>query len=1239
MKKKVLSVLLTLALLLPTVLTAFAAGFSDVASNMWAYKAIDYMTGKKIVNGYPDGTFKPDNEVTRAEFVKMLDETFGLTELGTISYSDASSGAWYYDYFRKAQKQGYLLSYGAKLEPDVKLTREEAASLLVRYLALPQNEKKAASTFSDYSSISSGYRDYVLQAAYAGIINGYPDGTFGPKKTLTRAEALTILSRAAGSIYAASATGLDAGADQTSGNAVITAKGVTIKNATFNGNVIISEGILSGDVTLENCVIKGKLIHRGNCSLIVSGGSVNSCEAQSSSSAGKIIVNNKAVVSSMTLAKKATVSSESGAEITSLTVNAADSRLTGSGKLVNVTVNADGFESDAVPENSPIITGERTARFGGKIYPLANDNGFSVAPALVVSGSQEYLQGTSSVTGTLYYYYTDSSAVPGPANFTQTYEGALIKGSIPVSAGNKINNTMSKTDTVSIYRYLAVMIKTASKDLTPVLIARNTATSSGFTADPKVVSTATNDKMTGTPDRDGTLFYYYTGSTVQLNPTDFVNAYNSSESSVKGAFTVKKGIAISEDLKPSSSVSVFPYVAAAIYNAESKSYSTPVIIVRNGSILTAGAFTEGPFWTAGTGSVDLLSGVAASSGKVFYFYTNTSTAPSETEFSAKYAGTVTAMRGYFDVTAGSSFSSPLKSTAAGSPYIYLCIAFSPDSINYSAPMVLTRSSNTAASTGFSVEPVTVMSNNTDTLTFTPAVGGTVYVFYTNLSLTMDSATFKTIYDSDTTPAAVKFSFKATAGKASGTLNLGNTVNPDSLPNIAVMLVGDNGTSYLPVLLSRTNLRAGTGFSAVPSIQKTAGQGDKLTATASVKGTAHYYYTNSASLPNALFYKTFWANANANARGSIAFKKGESVNGFGIGLAEVVSSYAYVVFMMEDDEGGLYTPVLVARGASGVSGTGFAAAPVFSTNGTSDALTFTLSSIGTVYYYYANEAVSSSSAFMTNYNSAALKGTLSVTSLTSVTRTLKTSAQSAGYNQIGLMLKDANNVEYTPVFIGKQANEGNGFSAGPAVSAVGTSDVIAFTPSVTGTVRYYFTSSSAKPATKAAFDTAYAAASVKGQKAVTAGVADSFTVASSSVTTYSHIVLMVEKTGGIPFETVQIAHTVTVSGNGFSSAPSLSVKTAEGKKYLSLSFTPSVSGTVLVYFTNSGTTPAPEAAKAAFDNSTDRVQFPTQAIIRVERLPKQSANFDFIVVMMTQGDGKLFTPVLLTVPESWSIDLP
>ena len=337
--KKLLSAILTICLVLSCAAPALAASFPDLeARHAWAVPAIDYMMSKGIVNGYEDDTFRPDRTVTRVEFIKMLNMTFGLTATAAIPYTDVPADQWYAPYVKQAVAQGYLLNYGSLLNPNGALSRQEAAALLVRYLNPDESLKASSTTFTDYSSVKAAYRDYVLLAAGIGLINGYEDDTFKPDKTLNRAEALAILYRAAGMICNDNVVETEAGAGDK--NAVIIKNNITVTGAYLPGRVIITEGVSGGTVTLSECQI-GELIVRGTPTVILSGCTVDSlivdCSSKGKTAPLSLLAGT--VVKDMTLRTPADISTASRTTLTKLTVESGASRSTLGGSGLNRPLN------------------------------------------------------------------------------------------------------------------------------------------------------------------------------------------------------------------------------------------------------------------------------------------------------------------------------------------------------------------------------------------------------------------------------------------------------------------------------------------------------------------------------------------------------------------------------------------------------------------------------------------------------------------------------------------------------------------------------------------------------------------------------------------------------------------------------------------------------------------------------------------------------------------------------------
>ena len=186
MMKKILALLLVMML---SVSVAFAATFSDFNENHWAFPYVNELVANGVVNGYEDGTYRPEANVTRAELAKLLVAQFG--ESLEKEFSDVAETAWYYDYV--TMSGSYFLAEGT-FNPQAQATREEVAYAI--YMAKNLNVAKNPATFTDAANIASVYQAAVAAVAEQGIITGYPDGSFAPKNNITRAEVATVLSRA-----------------------------------------------------------------------------------------------------------------------------------------------------------------------------------------------------------------------------------------------------------------------------------------------------------------------------------------------------------------------------------------------------------------------------------------------------------------------------------------------------------------------------------------------------------------------------------------------------------------------------------------------------------------------------------------------------------------------------------------------------------------------------------------------------------------------------------------------------------------------------------------------------------------------------------------------------------------------------------------------------------------------------------------------------------------------------------
>ena len=203
--KRLLSVLMIITMLaglfngqIRAVSATPGASLSDI-SNHWASEVIEKYIEKEYVEGYPDGTFRPNEAITRAEFVKLANKVFLIPDSDDENiFTDVASTDWFYTDVIKASTDGYIRGYADNtFMPNNLITRQEACVVLYRLLVMPPIwDDSKIREFSDVSSIATWSKNSVASMIVEGILNGYADKTIRPNASLTRAEALCLMDRA-----------------------------------------------------------------------------------------------------------------------------------------------------------------------------------------------------------------------------------------------------------------------------------------------------------------------------------------------------------------------------------------------------------------------------------------------------------------------------------------------------------------------------------------------------------------------------------------------------------------------------------------------------------------------------------------------------------------------------------------------------------------------------------------------------------------------------------------------------------------------------------------------------------------------------------------------------------------------------------------------------------------------------------------------------------------------------------
>lgn len=176
-----------------------ALPFSDIEESGYKAAIID-AADKGIVTGYEDGSFKPNAKVTRAQFITMLYRAAGAPEVtnAELGFKDAGDIAEAYKLaVAWGSENGIINGYNdGSFKPNQEISRAQMAAFACRYLtSLGYEFDGSKLSFTDASEISASYIDAVKAMASVGIIKGFNDGHFGPNETAVRGQAATILLR------------------------------------------------------------------------------------------------------------------------------------------------------------------------------------------------------------------------------------------------------------------------------------------------------------------------------------------------------------------------------------------------------------------------------------------------------------------------------------------------------------------------------------------------------------------------------------------------------------------------------------------------------------------------------------------------------------------------------------------------------------------------------------------------------------------------------------------------------------------------------------------------------------------------------------------------------------------------------------------------------------------------------------------------------------------------------------
>lgn len=357
----------------------------DIAGH-WAEPQLTEWSDRGLIDGYEDGTFRPDQIISRIEFVTLVNRLFAFKDIGDIQFSDVPSVAWFASQVKAAKAAGYIQGYAdGTFHPDQRLLRVEASTMLSLLVPMLVEEgTNPLSAFKDQASVPDYGRVSLNAAIEAGYINGFPDQTVRPMQAVTRAEAIVILDRILKQSSPNAGDGVTVGAKflvsagiygpktevvKVAGDLTLNAPGTSLQNLVIKGNLLISKSVGEGDVYLDNVTVLGKTVINGGGenSIHIDNSQLGSVVIEKIGGRVRVVSGGSTVIEQMDIQSDAQVESNgtTGSSIKGIVISSTG-KVTLSGAFSNVeikggvhlTVSSGTIESLLVGENvaPPTIT-------------------------------------------------------------------------------------------------------------------------------------------------------------------------------------------------------------------------------------------------------------------------------------------------------------------------------------------------------------------------------------------------------------------------------------------------------------------------------------------------------------------------------------------------------------------------------------------------------------------------------------------------------------------------------------------------------------------------------------------------------------------------------------------------------------------------------------------------------------------------------------------------------------------
>jgi hypothetical protein len=451
----------------------FAKGFKDT-SNHWAKDVIErWANTYNVANGYSDGTFKPSNAITRAEFAQLVSRVIGEALVRSeINFKDVKENDWFYSAVKNLAD--YISGYpDGTFKPKNSITREEVACILAKVFGIDKSQSNVLSKFSDYSQVSEWAKEYLAAMVENGYINGYKDKTLRPKNYITKAEALTILDNIVGLLL--SKKGMYVGRE-VKGNLIISAPYVSVSGFNVSKNCLITEGVKDGNVTITNTQVDGNIIVRGGGehSVVLKNVKASAVIVVNKQAATKVNISGNSKIDKVVIEKPANILVEKTAEVNTVDIRADRTILNAEGKIERIAVNAKDVKvNDKEVQQGAILTITNTNENEKKTQSTNTNTSQESTQNETTSQTSNNTSGVQINTGTSTGNISSGTSTGGYTGGGNVYSGGSSGSGTSVQYG-PVSRVEVDKETIPVGQnvQVTVTVKDAAGNLLPNKVVR-----------------------------------------------------------------------------------------------------------------------------------------------------------------------------------------------------------------------------------------------------------------------------------------------------------------------------------------------------------------------------------------------------------------------------------------------------------------------------------------------------------------------------------------------------------------------------------------------------------------------------------------------------------------------------------------------------------------------------------------------------------------------------------------------